>query len=177
MTGLMAIAERIKRYHEDPKTQRAKHQRHYPYLCAKGRQQRSQRLCRLSGQKIGHKPTARLNFNDPKMVAGLVQGIAAMEHGAKRFPVGDDVGPLPPRGPRPAARCRKLSAGRPQNGKRQEHRQATPGDTTRDKLPSPGFAGKVMAFRHRIDMIRQVPTGRTARAGMEMTIADYVAAA
>ncbi len=56
-----------------------KHQRHYPYLCAKGRQQRSQRLCRrFLGKRLGISPTARLNFNDPKMVAGLVQGIAAM---------------------------------------------------------------------------------------------------
>lgn len=88
--GLMAIAERVKRYHEDPK-RRAQSISDIIHIYAPKEDSNDPKgYAAFLGKRLGISPTAQLNFNDPKMVAGLVQGIAAMEHGAKKVSVGDD---------------------------------------------------------------------------------------
>jgi len=88
--GLMAIAERIKRYHEDPKRNAQSISDIIHIYAPKEDSNDPKGYAAFLGKRLGISPTARLNFNDPKMVAGLVQGIAAMEHGAKKVSVGDD---------------------------------------------------------------------------------------
>ncbi len=173
--GLMAIAERIKRYHEDPKRNAQSISDIIHIYAPKEDSNDPKGYAAFLGKRLGISPTSRLNFNDPKMVAGLVQGIAAMEHGAKKVSVGDDEalaaaqavasGQMPKVVGRAPA---KWEAARTQAG-------TQAGTTGTSSLPglSPE---KVMAFRHRIDMIRKSQQAEL-RAGMEMTIADYVAAA
>lgn len=88
--GLMAIAERIKRYHEDPKRNAQSISDIIHIYAPKEDSNDPKGYAAFLGKRLGISPTSRLNFNDPKMVAGLVQGIAAMEHGAKKVSVGDD---------------------------------------------------------------------------------------
>lgn len=88
--GLMAIAERIKRYHEDPKRNARSISDIIHIYAPKEDSNDPKGYAAFLGKRLGISPTARLNFDDPKMVAGLVQGIAAMEHGAKKVSVGDD---------------------------------------------------------------------------------------
>ena len=88
--GLMAIAERIKRYHEDPKRNAQSISDIIHIYAPKEDSNDPDGYAVFLGKRLGISPTARLNFDDPKMVAGLVQGIAAMEHGAKKGSVGDD---------------------------------------------------------------------------------------
>ena len=88
--GLMAIAERIKRYHEDPKRRAQSISDIIHIYAPKEDSNDPHGYADFLGKRLGISPTARLDFDDPKVVAGLVQGIAAMEHGAKKGSVGDD---------------------------------------------------------------------------------------
>ena len=170
--GLMAIAERVKRYHEDPK-RRAQSISDIIHIYAPKEDSNDPKgYAAFLGKRLGISPTARLNFNDPKMVAGLVQGIAAMEHGAKKVSVGDDEA-LAAAQAVASGQMPKVVGRAPAKG---EAAGTQPG-TLAGTSSLPGLSPeKAMAFRHRIDMIRKSQQAEL-RAGMEMSLADYVAAA
>lgn len=85
--GLMGIGERVLRYSNAP--ERGWHARTLRQMVAiyapkgDGKNNPAEYAVFL-GKKLGVSPDAEINFRDPSILAGLIQFIPVMEHGAKR---------------------------------------------------------------------------------------------